>query len=46
MGEAGLDTGLLDAVSAAADGAIESGYGDADYSAPYAALTQGPGAAS
>ncbi|WP_295881738.1 NAD(P)-dependent oxidoreductase [uncultured Thiohalocapsa sp.] len=46
MGEAGLDTGLLDAVVTAADRAIESGYGDADYSALYEALTQAPGAGS
>jgi 3-hydroxyisobutyrate dehydrogenase len=46
MGEAGLDTGLLDAVATAADRAIESGYGDADYSALYEALTEAAGAGS
>jgi 3-hydroxyisobutyrate dehydrogenase len=44
MGEAGIDTGLLEAVAAAAERGIAAGYGDMDYSALYEALNQGPGA--
>ncbi|WP_295539262.1 NAD(P)-dependent oxidoreductase [uncultured Thiohalocapsa sp.] len=41
MGEAGLDTALLAAVAAAAERAIDAGYGDADYAALYEAIGQG-----
>jgi 3-hydroxyisobutyrate dehydrogenase len=43
MGGAGIDTGLLEAVAAAAERGIAAGYGDMDYSALYEALNEGPG---
>jgi 3-hydroxyisobutyrate dehydrogenase len=39
MGAAGLDTGTLQAIAAAAERGVDNGLGDADYSALYEALS-------
>jgi 3-hydroxyisobutyrate dehydrogenase len=41
MADAGIDTGTLDAIAAAAQRGIEGGLGDADYSVLYEALVNG-----